>query len=105
MINLFEDIPRAPDGWRRKSGPLDFELRGVEADYIRRKWRQAGPGGTRPLLSRLAEAGVSTESLWSRKVRDVASTEERNLLALARRAASIACIARAADRLPGGRPA
>lgn len=96
VIDLFEDIPRAPDGWRRKTGPLDFELRGVEADYIRRKWRQAGPGGTRPLLSRLADAGVSTASLWSRKVRDVASTEERNLLALARRAASIACIARAA---------
>jgi hypothetical protein len=96
VIDLFEDIPPAPDGWRRKSGPLEFELRGVEADYIRRKWRQAGPGGTRPLLSRLAEAGVTTESLWSRKVRDVASTEERNLLALARRAASIACIARAA---------
>lgn len=93
---LFEDIPRAPDSWRQKSGPLDFELRGVEADYIRRKWRQAGPGGTRPLLSRLAEAGVCTVSLWSRKVQDVASTEERNLLALARRAASIACIARGA---------
>lgn len=96
VIDLFEDIPRAPDGWRRKSGPLDFELRDVEADYIRRKWRQAGPSGTRPLLSRLAEAGVSTESLWSRKVRDVASGEEQSLLALARRAASIACIARAA---------
>lgn len=93
---LFEDIPRAPDSWRHKSGPLDFELRGVEADYIRRKWRQAGPGGTRPLLSRLAEAGVCTVSLWSRKVQDVASTEERNLLELARRAASIACIARGA---------
>lgn len=93
---LFEDIPRAPDSWRHKSGPLDFELRGVEADYIRRKWRQAGPGGTPPLLSRLAEAGVCTVSLWSRKVQDVASTEERNLLALARRAASIACIARGA---------
>lgn len=96
VIDLFEDLPRAPDGWRRKSGPLDFELRGVEADYIRRKWMQAGPGGTPPLLSRLAEARVSAESLWSRKVREVASTEERNLLELARRAASIACISRAA---------
>lgn len=95
VINLFDDIPRAPEGWQRKSGPLDFKLRTVEADYIRRKWRHAGPGGTRPLLSRLAEAGVSTESLWSRKVQDVASTEERNLLVLAQRAASIACIARA----------
>lgn len=96
VANIFDGIPRAPDGWTRKSGPLDFELRGVEADYIRRKWRHAGPGGTRPLLSRLAEAGVTTESLWSRKVRDVASPEERELLALARRAASVACIARGA---------
>ena len=96
VTDLFEDIPRAPEGWRHKSGALDFELRGVEAEYIRRKWRQAGPGWTRPLLSRLAEAGVCTVSLWSRKVQDVASTEERDLLALARRAASIACIARAA---------
>lgn len=96
VIDLFDDLPRAPDGWRRKSGPLDFRLRGVEADYIRRKWRHAGPSGTRPLLSHLAEAGVSTTSLWSRKVREVASPEEREFLALARRAASVACIARAA---------
>lgn len=96
VTDLFDDIPRAPNDWARKSGPLDFELRGVEADYIRRKWRHAGPGRTTPLLSRLAEAGVSTESLWSRKVWDVASPEERELLALARRAASVACIARGA---------
>lgn len=96
VSNLFDGIPCAPDGWTRKSGPLNFELRDVEADYIRRKWRQAGPGGTRPLPSRLAEARVSTVSLWSRKVRDVASPEERKLLALARRVASVACIARAA---------
>lgn len=96
VADLFDDIPRAPDDWRRNSGPLDFGLRRVEADYIRQKWRHAGPGGTRPLLSRLAEAGVSTESLWSRQVREVASLEERELLALARRAASVACIARAA---------
>lgn len=96
VIELFEDIPSAPDGWTRKSGLLDFELRDVEAQYIRRKWTKAGPGGTRPLLSRLANAGVSPKSLWSRKVREVASTEDRDLLKLARRAASIACIARAA---------
>ncbi|MFG1183700.1 DUF6361 family protein [Xanthobacter aminoxidans] len=96
LIDPFEDIPRAPDDWPRKSGHLDFELRGVEAEYIRRKWWQAGPGGTRPLLSRLAEAGAAPSSLWSRQVWDVASPEERKLLALARRAASIACIARAA---------
>lgn len=96
VIDLFDNIPRAPDNWRRKSGALDFGLREVEADYIRQKWRQAGPGGTRPLLSRLADSRVFTESLWSQKVRDVASAEERKLLALARRAASIACIARAA---------
>ena len=97
MVKLFDDeFPPAPSDWRRKSGQLDFELRKAEADYIRRKWWHAGPGGTRPLLSRLVEAGVSTKSLWSRKVMDVASAEERHLLALARRAASIACIARAA---------
>lgn len=93
---LFDDIPPAPAGWTRNSGPLGFELRGMEADYIRCKWRQAGPGGTPPLLSRLAEAGVITESLWSRKVRNVASAEERELLVLAQKAASVACIARAA---------
>lgn len=96
VIDLFEDMPRAPDGWRRKTGPLDLKLSSIEAEYIRRKWRQAGSGGTPPLLSRLADAGVSTKSLWSRNVLDVASIEERKLLALARSAASIACIARAA---------
>ncbi|MDJ0278678.1 DUF6361 family protein [Sphingomonas sp. 2R-10] len=96
VVELFDGIPRAPDGWNRASGQLDFELRDVEADYIRRKWRHAGLGGTRPLLSRLAEDGVTTKSLWSRKVRDAASAEERELLDLARRAASVACIARAA---------
>ncbi|GFZ86575.1 DUF6361 family protein [Sphingobium fuliginis] len=96
IAELFDGIPPAPAGWTRKTGPLDFELRDNEADYIRRKWRKAGPSGTRPLLSRLAEAGVTTESLWARGVKAVATEEERELLALARRAASIACIARAA---------
>lgn len=93
---LFEGIPPPPANWSRRTGPLDFELCSNEADYLLRKWRQAGPGGTQPLLSRLAEAGTTTESLWSDQVKDVASTEELELLALARRAASVSCIARAA---------
>ena len=93
---LFDDIPPPPPGWTRKTGQLDFELRPEEADYVRRKWRTAGDAGEQPLLSRLAEAGVSSESLWSSKVRRVASAEDREFLVLARRAASVACIARAA---------
>ena len=93
---LFDDIPPPPPGWSNKVGPLDFELRPQEADYIRRKWRTAGNAGTQPLLSRLAEAGVTSESLWSSKVARVATAEERELLVLAERAASVACIARAA---------
>lgn len=93
---LFEDLPAPPMGWSNKSGALDFALRRSEADYIRRKWRGAGEGGAQPLLSRLAEAGVITESLWSPAVKDVASIDERKDLLLAKKAASVACIARAA---------
>lgn len=93
---LFEDLPGPPPGWANKTGQLDFALRRSEADYIRRKWRGAGEGGIQPLLSRLAEAGVMTESLWSAEVRNVATVEERKDLLLAKRAASVACIARAA---------
>ncbi|MGY6532427.1 DUF6361 family protein [Glycocaulis sp.] len=93
---LFDDLPQPPPDWVHKTKPLNFELRPEEAKYIRRKWRTAGDAGTRPLLSRLAEAGVTTESLWSSTVRGVATREEREWLKLAERAASVACIARAA---------
>ncbi|WP_089173392.1 DUF6361 family protein [Bosea sp. AS-1] len=93
---LFDDIPPPPLGWTKKSGPLNFDLHPLEADYIRRKWRTAGDAGTEPLLSRLAEAGVTSESLWSSEIRRVATNEERELLVLAKRGASVACIARAA---------
>lgn len=93
---LFDGIPPPPPGWTRKTGPLNFELRPQEADYLRRKWRTAGDGGTQPLLSRLADASVTSESLWTSKVKLVATPEERELLVLAERAASVACIARAA---------
>lgn len=95
-VALFDDIPPPPPGWSRKTGPLDFTLRPEEADYLRRKWRTAGKAGTRPLLSRLTEAGATPESLWSPKVRQVATNEERDLLSLAEKAAAVACIARAA---------
>ena len=95
-VALFDDIPPPPPGWSRKTGPLDFTLRPEEADYLRRKWRTAGEAGTRPLLSRLTEAGAAPESLWSPKVKQVATNEERDLLALAEKAAAVACIARAA---------
>jgi hypothetical protein len=94
---LFErELPGPPADWTNKSGKLDFALRPSEAYYIRCKWRQAGEGRTQPLLSRLTEAGVTTESLWSSKIRNVATVDERKNLLLAERAASVACIARAA---------
>lgn len=94
--NLFDDIPPPPPDWTKKSGPLGFDLLPREADYIRRKWRTAGHAATQPLLSRLAEAGVTSKSLWSSSVKRVATAQERELLTLAERAASVACIARAA---------
>lgn len=96
IANLFEGLPEAPPGWRNKIGKLDFALRHSEADYLRRKWKVSGNGGAQPLLSRLTEAGVSAASLWSREVRHVALPAERQSLILAERAASLACIARAA---------
>lgn len=92
---LFEGLPEPPAGWRNKTGHLDFELRRQEADYVRRKWRTAGSDGVQPLLSRLAEAAVTTESLWSREVKRFATEAERDDLVIAARAASVACIARA----------
>ncbi|MEO9229943.1 MAG: DUF6361 family protein [Devosia sp.] len=94
--DLFEGMPGPPAGWRNKTGKLNFALRKGEAQYLRRLWETAGNGGTKPLLSRLTEAGVTTESLWSAAVRRVATEAGRNALTLAERAASVACIARAA---------
>lgn len=93
---LFEGLPNPPPGWKNKTGKLDFTLQRGEAQYLRQKWQVAGQGGTQPLLSRLTEAGVTTTSLWSTEVRGVAVPEERLALLLAERAASLACIARAA---------
>lgn len=95
-VDLFEGMPAPPPGWRNRTGTLDFALRAHEARYLRTLWHGAGRDGTQPLLSRLAERNVTTESLWSGKVRDAATKSDRDALALAQRAASVACIARAA---------
>lgn len=95
VSTLFEGLPQPPAGWRNKTGKLDFELRRREADYIRGKWRAAGDGGSQPLLSRLTEAAVKPESLWSAEVKGCATAAERDDLLLAEQAASVACIARA----------
>ena len=93
---LFERMPRAPAGWRNKTGMLDFALRGCEARYLRRLWERAGLTAAPPLLSILTEKGITTKSLWSSAIRKIATKPDRDALALAERAASVACIARAA---------
>ena len=95
-VDLFEGLPGPPPGWSNKTGKLEFALLGREAKYLRGLWRVASRDGTQPLLSRLTEQGVTTESLWSAKVRNAATKLDREALALAERAASVACIARAA---------
>jgi hypothetical protein len=94
--DLFEGLPAAPPGWRNKTGKLNFALREREARYLRRLWEMAGSTAAPPLLSILTEQGVITESLWSSAIRKVATKPDRDALALAERAASVACIARAA---------
>jgi hypothetical protein len=93
---LFDRLPEPPAGWSNKTGSLDFTLRKGEAEYLRKIWSVVGDGGSPPLLSRLAEAGVTSPSLWSSAVRRFATPSERHALELAQRAASVACIARAA---------
>lgn len=95
-IEPFQGLPAPPPGWRNKTGRLDFALHYLEAQYLRQLWKTAGQGGTQPLLSRLTEQGVTTDSLWSVEVRNAATKPDREALALAERAASLACIARAA---------
>lgn len=92
---IFDDLPAPPAGWRNKTGELDFVLRKREAEYLRRKWRAAGNIAEPPLLSKLTEAGIRSDSMWSASVRRVASDSERFDLQLAERAASVACISRA----------
>ena len=66
---VFAGMPEPPAGWRNKTGRLEFALEGREARYLARLWQVAGKNGTQPLLSRLTEAGVTTDLLWSAKVR------------------------------------
>lgn len=96
IADMFEGMPGPPANWRNKTGQLDFALRGREARYLRRLWKVAGRDDTQPLLSRLTEQGVTTKSLWSETIRRVATKFDRHALTLAERAASVACIARAA---------
>jgi hypothetical protein len=95
-VELFEGLPPRPADWRRRSGRLDFELDPREAEFLQTSWRTAGPNGSQPLMSKLADRNVLPLSLWSDDVRRVADESERRELGLARRAASVACIARAA---------
>ncbi len=95
-VNLFEDLPEAPPGWRNKTGKLDFTLRPCEARYLQRRWKVAGNQERPPLLSRLAERGITPESLWSPEIRRVANAAEQSALVVAERGAALACIARAA---------
>ena len=95
-VDVFKGLPPPPQGWRNRTGRLEFALTRDEAGYLKRLWETSGPAGTKPLLSRLAEQGVTTGSLWSASVRRAATASDREALTLAERAASLACIARAA---------
>ncbi len=94
ISTIFDDLPAPPADWNRRRGQLDFALRKAEAAYIRRLWKMTWRGLEPPLLSKLTEAGVSTDSLYSSAVRAVASQAEREALVLAEQAAALACIAR-----------
>lgn len=97
IADLFDPaLPRPPAGWTRKSAALDFELRPREKLYIKSRWRTAGTSGSPPLLSRLADAGAAPGELWDKDVAGLATPAEQRLLRLARQAAALSCVARAA---------
>jgi hypothetical protein len=96
QAELFDPaLPAPPSNWTAPSAALSFELRPQEKTYIKSRWRCAGNAAGPPLLSRLADAGVATDSMWSRAVSELATPAERRLLRLAREAAALSCIARA----------
>lgn len=91
---IFDGLPPAPSDWGRAKGPLTFKLRLAEAHYVRKHWKTAANGGE-PLMSKLLVAGLAPKSLWARSVARIASADEQRALELARRAASLTCVARA----------
>ena len=96
---LFVDPPPMPSHWRVRAEPLVFDLdpKHDEAGRIRRAWgKQRDASGRKTLLSRLAERrGGAPDSMTSRDVLSLCFDDERVSLLRARRAGSLAAIARA----------
>jgi hypothetical protein len=91
---LDPELPPPPSDWRRKSGPLDFTLTKPEADYIKRRWREAGDQNS-PLISALADDRIFGKPMFSRAIIDRAHHNDVQALHRAQKAASLACVARA----------
>lgn len=92
-----EAIPKEAEGWTKASAKLDFTLTREERVYIKRNWRAIRLVGESrpPLLSRLADAGVHSVSMWDPQVLRLTEGNERSAFERARLAASLVCIGRA----------
>jgi hypothetical protein len=94
---IFVDLPPVPEGWSKKDSKLTFDLTSQEAKLIKEGWKSAveAYGVRESLISKLADAGKSATDMWSRRVFDVASAEDKIALRRAQKVASLVCIGRA----------
>jgi hypothetical protein len=94
---IFVDLPPTPDGWARGDSELTFDLTPQEAQLIKHGWKYAveAEGLQESLMSKLAHAGNTPNLMWTRRVFDLGSAEDKLALGRAQKAASLVCIGRA----------
>lgn len=92
----FVELPPPPPELGCGGQPLGFAMPMAESKFLRRQLMTVQrPDGAPSLLARLAGAGTVPKDLWTEAVRQYADPRDRELIDLARCAASLAAIGRA----------
>ena len=98
-LDPFVRLPAEPDDLLRVGRPLSFLLSPEESQFMRRQLQAVLRDDGKPsLLARLAQHSTLVASAsrpWSKPVADIADSEDRRYLQLARRTAALAGIGRA----------
>jgi len=100
---VFASVPTAPPLFLKSGEAMDFNLTALERTFLRKHLigvcRGTGSQSQQSLLARIADSRLSVKSVavpWAGLVKDVADREDKVALTIAKQAAALAGVGRAA---------
>jgi len=100
---VFASVPTAPTQFLKSGEAMDFNLTALERTFLRKHLigvcRGTGSQSQQSLLARIADSRLSVKSVaapWAGLVKEVADREDKDALTIAKQAAALAGVGRAA---------